>query len=68
MDSVFFSRHLVEENVGNIMLFVIFSILDLGQQKVNGLAICSKNQFQDYFIRNRLEKLVPVTNITSPGT
>ena len=51
-----------------LFLFVIFSILNLVQQKVNGLAICSKNQFRDNFIRNRLEKLVPVTNITSPGT
>ena len=51
-----------------LFLFVIFSILDLGRKKNNGLAICSKNQFPDYFIRNRIEKLVPVTNITSPGT
>ena len=31
-----------------------------GPKQVNGLAICSKNQFRDYFIRNRLEKLVPL--------
>ena len=67
MDSAFVWRHLVPQNVGNI-IFVIFSILGWVQQKVNGLGTSPRNQFRDHFIRNRLEKLVPATNITSPGT
>ena len=46
-------------------MFVISSILDLVQQKVNVLGTSPRNQFRDYFIRNRLEKLVPVINGTS---
>ena len=68
MDSAFVSRHLVEQNVGNIIFVCYFLNIGLGPKKINGLAICSENQFRDYFIRNRLEKLVPVTNIMSPGT
>ena len=45
MDSVFFSRHLVEQNVGNIIFVCYFLNIGLGPKKVNGLAICSKNQF-----------------------
>ena len=60
MDSPFFSRHLVPQNVGNIIFVCYFLNIGLGPKKVNGLAICSKNQFRDYFIRNRLEKLVPL--------
>ena len=56
----FFSRHLVPQNVGNIICVCYFINIGLGPKKVNGLAICSKNQFRDYFIRNRLEKLVPL--------
>ena len=56
----FFWRHLVPQNVGNIIFGCYFLNIGLGPKKVNGLAICSKNQFRDYFIRNRLEKLVPL--------
>ena len=38
---------------------VIFSILG-GPKKVNDLLTSPSNQFRDYFIRNRLEKLVPL--------
>ena len=57
---LFFSRHLVEQNVGNIVVVVRDSLkIGLGPKKVNGLAICSKNKFRDYCIRNRIEKLMP---------
>ena len=64
---LFFSRHLVEQNVPNIIfvcyvlniVFVIFSILGFGPEKVNGLAICSKHKFWDYHAWNRTEKLMP---------
>ena len=64
--SAFFSRHLVEQNVPNIIfvcyflniVFVIFSILGLGR-KINGLVICSKNKLRDYHAWNRIEKLMP---------
>ena len=60
MDPPFFWRHLVPQNVGNIIFVCYFLNIGLGPKKVNGLAICSKNQFRDYCIRNRLEKLVPL--------
>ena len=44
----------------NINFLVIFSILDGGPRKVNDLLTSPSNQFRDYFIRNRIEKLVPV--------
>ena len=56
---------------GNINFLVIFSIFHFwgrGPIKVDDLLTSPINQFRDYFIRNRLEKLVPVNNITSPGT
>ena len=68
MDSPFFSRHLVPQNVGNIMLFVIFSILDLVQQKVNVLGTSPRNQFRDYHTWNRIEKLMPQLWNFSPHT
>ena len=55
----FFSRHLVPKNGGNIILFVFFSILDLVQQKVNVLLTSPSNQFRDYSIWNRIEKVMP---------
>ena len=64
----FFSRHLVPQNVGNIIFVCYFLNIGLGPKKVNGLGTSPRNQFRDYFIRNRLEQLVPVINITSPGT
>ena len=60
MDPAFFWRHLVPHNVGNIMFGCYFLNIGFGPKQVNGLAICSKNQLRDYFIRNRLEKLVPL--------
>ena len=56
---------------GNINFLVIFSIFHFGGWgpiKVDDLVTSPNNQFRDYFIRNRLEKLVPVINITSPRT
>ena len=60
----FFSRHLVPQNVGNI----IFSILDWGPKKVNVLLTSPSNQFRDYFIWNRIEKLMPQHWNFSPQT
>ena len=60
MDSAFFLRHLVPQNIGNLIFGCYFLNIGIGPKKINGLAICSKNQFRDYFIRNRLEKLVPL--------
>ena len=53
------SRHLVPQNLGRIMFLVIFSILDGGPRKVNDLLTSPSNQFRDYSIWNRIEKLVP---------
>ena len=47
----------------NIICLVIFSIFHLGgwgPRKVDDLPTSPINQFRDYFIRNRIEKLVPV--------
>ena len=67
INSAFFSRHLVEQNVPNLIFgcyilnipVAISSILGLGPKKVNGLAICSKNKFREYHGWNRIEKLMP---------
>ena len=63
----FFWHHLVSQNLKTLtfLLFfqysvVIFSILGGGPKKVNDLLTSPSNQFRDYFIRNRLEKLVPL--------
>ena len=48
--------------------FLNISFWGWGPIKVDDLLTSPINQFRDYFIRNRLEKLVPVNNITSPGT
>ena len=42
-----------------LFLFVIFSILDWVQQKVNVLLTSPNNQFRDYHTWNRIEKLMP---------
>ena len=71
MDSRRISRDLVSQNLRNINFLVIFSIFHFGGWgpiKVDDLVTSPINQFRDYFIRNRLEKLVPVINITSPRT
>ena len=39
---------------------VIFSIFGGGPRKVDDLPTSPINQFRDHFIRNRIEKLVPV--------
>ena len=65
------SAHLALQNSRNITFLVIFSIFHFGgcgPRKVDDLVTSPNNQFRDYFIRNRLEKLVPVINITSPRT
>ena len=36
-----------------------FLNIGLGSKKVNDLLTSPKNQFRDYFIRNRIEKLMP---------
>ena len=57
------SRHLTLQNLRNINFLVIFSIFHFwgwGPRKVDDLPTSPINQFQDYFIRNRIEKLVPV--------
>ena len=59
----FFSRHLVEQNVGNIIcvcyffniVFVIFSILS----QIQIAASLPKNQFREYHAWNRIEKIMP---------
>ena len=56
--------HKTSETLTFLLLFqyrvVIFSILGGGPEKVNDLLTSPINQFRDYFIRNRLEKLVPL--------
>ena len=59
MDSAFFWRHLVPQNVGNIIFGCYFLNIGLGPKQINGLAICSKNQFREYHAWNRIKKLMP---------
>ena len=49
-----------------LFVFVIFSILDLGPKKTKDLLTSPKNQFRDNFIRNRIEKVVPLNWNFSP--
>ena len=60
MDSPFFSRHLVPQNVGNIIFVCYFLNIGLGPKKSMVSPSVRKIKFRDYFIRNRLEKLVPL--------
>ena len=53
------SRHLTLQNLRNITVLVILSMLDGGPRKVNDLLTSPSNQFRDYSIWNRIEKLVP---------
>ena len=55
----FFSRHLVAQNAGNIIFVCYFLNIGLGSKKVNVLLTSPSNQFRDYFIWNRIEKLMP---------
>ena len=62
MDSPRVSRDLVSQNL-KTLIFLLFSQYPSwggGQQKVDDLLTSPINQFRDYFIRNRIEKLVPV--------
>ena len=43
-----------------LVIFSIFHFWGWGPRKVNDLLTSPSNQFRDYFIRNRLEKLVPL--------
>ena len=55
------SRHLTLQNLRNMNFLIIFSIFGGGgPRKVNDLLTSPINQFRDYFIRNRIEKLVPL--------
>jgi len=51
-----------------LFLFVIFSILDCVQQKVNVLLTSPSNQFRDYHTWNRIEKLMPLNWNFAPPT
>ena len=51
-----------------LFVFVIFSILDWVQRKVNGLGTSPRNQFRDYFIWSRIKKLVPLNWNFAPQT
>ena len=62
------SRHLTLQNLRNINFLVIFSILDGGPRKVNDLLTSQSNQFRDYSIWNRIEKLVPLNWNFAPHT
>ena len=64
----FFSRHLVPQNVGNIIFVCYFLNIGLGSKKVNVLLTSPSNQFRDYFIWNRIEKLMPQLWNFSPQT
>ena len=60
MDYTFFSRHLVPQNVGNIICVCYFLNIGLGSTKNQ----CSRH----YFIWNRIEKLMPQLWNFSPQT
>ena len=51
-----------------LFVFVIFSILDWVQQKVNVLLTSPSNQFRDYHTWNRIEKLMPLNWNFAPQT
>ena len=55
----FFSRHLVPQNVGNIIFVGYFLNIGSESNKHNVLLTSPSNQFRDYFIWNRIEKLMP---------
>ena len=54
-----FWHHLVSQNL-KTLIFSIFHFGRWGPRKVDDLVTSPINQFWDYFIRNRIEKLVPV--------
>ena len=55
----FFSRHLVPQNLRNIICVCYFLNIGLGSKKVNDLLTSPNNQFRDYHTWNRIEKLMP---------
>ena len=58
-----FWHHLVSQNLKTLIFLLFSQSFTFGagvQQKVNDLLTSPINQFRDYFIRNRLEKLVPL--------
>ena len=64
----FFSRHLVPQNVGNIICVCYFLNIGSESKKINVLLTSPSNQFRDYFIWNRIEKLMPQLWNFSPHT
>ena len=64
----FFSLDLVAQNVRNMSFLFIFSILGRSPKKINGLLTSPNNQFRDYHIWNRIEKLMPQHWIFAPQT
>ena len=55
----FFSRHLVPQNVGNIIFVCYFLNIGLGSKQINVLSTSPRNQFRDYHTWHRIEKLMP---------
>ena len=68
MDPPFFSRHLVPQNVGNIIFVCYFLNIGLGPTKSQCSRHFSENQFRDYHAWNRIEKLMPQLWNCSPRT
>ena len=68
LDPPFFSRHLVPQNVGNIVVVCYFLNIGSESNKINVLLTSPSNQFRDYFIWNRIEKLMPQLWNFSPQT
>ena len=64
----FVSRHLVPQNVGNIICVCYSLNIGLGSNRIIVLLTSPSNQFQDYFIWNRIEKLMPQLWNFSPQT
>ena len=64
----FLSRHLVPQHVGNIIFVCYFLNIGSESKKVNVLSTSPRNQFRDYFIWNRIEKLMPQHWNCSPQT
>ena len=64
----FFARHLVPQNVGNIICVCDFLNIGLGPTKVNVLGTSPRNQLRDYHTWNRIEKLMPQLWNFSPQT
>ena len=64
----FFSRHLVPQNVGNIIFVCYFLNIGPESKKINVLGTSPRNQFRDYSIWNRIEKLMPQHWNFSPQT